>query len=185
MFVSQPVVEINCNLNFVGTLCCAQHLRSLMNWKTRRNLREISATKKHIQCTFIERELLGFLWFEIILYKQRLIELFGSYVWMGYWTPDSDCPPYMNTWQEGTDQRLIYTSINVILYHKKHETKREGNGKRLLTAETDKEMEPKVSDLREVKKADEVKKPVQRVRAQWCVYPSAYSVGQKVYLCES
>ncbi|PRP82801.1 hypothetical protein PROFUN_10016 [Planoprotostelium fungivorum] len=51
-----------------------------MNWKTRRNLREISATKKHIQCTFIERELLGFLWFEIILYKQRLIELFGSYV---------------------------------------------------------------------------------------------------------
>ncbi|PRP76072.1 hypothetical protein PROFUN_01788 [Planoprotostelium fungivorum] len=60
--------------------CCAQHLTSLMNWKTRRNLREISATKKHIQCTFIERELLGFLWFEIILYKQRLIELFGSYV---------------------------------------------------------------------------------------------------------
>ncbi|PRP89219.1 hypothetical protein PROFUN_02093 [Planoprotostelium fungivorum] len=47
-------------------------------------LRSISerfvATKKHIQCTFIERELLGFLWFEIILYKQRLIELFGSYV---------------------------------------------------------------------------------------------------------
>ncbi|PRP87237.1 hypothetical protein PROFUN_01499 [Planoprotostelium fungivorum] len=38
------------------------------------------STKKHIQCTFIERELLGFLWFEIILYKQRLIELFGSYV---------------------------------------------------------------------------------------------------------
>ncbi|PRP73069.1 hypothetical protein PROFUN_16994, partial [Planoprotostelium fungivorum] len=61
-------------------ICCAQHLTSLMNWKTRRNLREISATKKHIQCTFIERELLGFLWFEIILYKQRLIELFGSYV---------------------------------------------------------------------------------------------------------
>ncbi|PRP74314.1 hypothetical protein PROFUN_11816 [Planoprotostelium fungivorum] len=46
----------------------------------RRNLRENSATKKHIQCTFIERELLGFLWYEIILYKQRLIELFGSYV---------------------------------------------------------------------------------------------------------
>ncbi|PRP73113.1 hypothetical protein PROFUN_16954, partial [Planoprotostelium fungivorum] len=45
--------------------------------KPKRNLREISATKKHIQCTFIERELLGFLWFEIILYKQRLIELFG------------------------------------------------------------------------------------------------------------
>ncbi|PRP74109.1 hypothetical protein PROFUN_16398 [Planoprotostelium fungivorum] len=44
--------------------------------KSQRN----SATKKHIQCTFIERELLGFLWFEIILYKQRLIELFGSYV---------------------------------------------------------------------------------------------------------
>ncbi|PRP84514.1 hypothetical protein PROFUN_05849 [Planoprotostelium fungivorum] len=60
--------------------CCAQHLTSLMNWKTRRNLRENSATKKHIQCTFIERELLGFLWYEIILYKQRLIELFGSYV---------------------------------------------------------------------------------------------------------
>ncbi|PRP87840.1 hypothetical protein PROFUN_04314 [Planoprotostelium fungivorum] len=60
--------------------CCAQHLTSLTNWKTRRNLREISATKKHIQCTFIEKELLGFLWFEIILYKQRLIELFGSYV---------------------------------------------------------------------------------------------------------
>ncbi|PRP74489.1 hypothetical protein PROFUN_16190 [Planoprotostelium fungivorum] len=46
----------------------------------KRNLREISATKKHIQCTFIEKELLGFFWFEIILYKQRLIELFGSYV---------------------------------------------------------------------------------------------------------
>ncbi|PRP72863.1 hypothetical protein PROFUN_17071, partial [Planoprotostelium fungivorum] len=41
---------------------------------------ENSATKKHIQCTFIEKEHLGFLWFEIILYKQRLIELFGSYV---------------------------------------------------------------------------------------------------------
>ncbi|PRP73354.1 hypothetical protein PROFUN_16588 [Planoprotostelium fungivorum] len=41
---------------------------------------ENSATKKHIQCTFIEKEYLGFLWFEIILYKQRLIELFGSYV---------------------------------------------------------------------------------------------------------
>ncbi|PRP78889.1 hypothetical protein PROFUN_13328, partial [Planoprotostelium fungivorum] len=41
---------------------------------------ENSATKKHIQCTFIEKELLGFLWYEIILYKQRLIELFGSYV---------------------------------------------------------------------------------------------------------
>ncbi|PRP73255.1 hypothetical protein PROFUN_14830 [Planoprotostelium fungivorum] len=38
------------------------------------------SNKKHIQCTFIEKELLGFLWFEIILYKQRLIELFGSYV---------------------------------------------------------------------------------------------------------
>ncbi|PRP73865.1 hypothetical protein PROFUN_16508, partial [Planoprotostelium fungivorum] len=41
---------------------------------------EKSATKKHIQCMFIEKEHLGFLWFEIILYKQRLIELFGSYV---------------------------------------------------------------------------------------------------------
>ncbi|PRP74044.1 hypothetical protein PROFUN_16375 [Planoprotostelium fungivorum] len=41
---------------------------------------ETSATKKHIQCMFIEKEHLGFLWFEIILYKQRLIELFGSYV---------------------------------------------------------------------------------------------------------
>ncbi|PRP76602.1 hypothetical protein PROFUN_15011 [Planoprotostelium fungivorum] len=41
---------------------------------------ENSATKKHIQCMFIEKEHLGFLWFEIILYKQRLIELFGSYV---------------------------------------------------------------------------------------------------------
>ncbi|PRP75048.1 hypothetical protein PROFUN_03884 [Planoprotostelium fungivorum] len=56
--------------------CCAQHLTSLTNWKTRRNLREISATTKHIQCTFIEKELLGFLWF----YEQRLIELFGYYV---------------------------------------------------------------------------------------------------------
>ncbi|PRP77139.1 hypothetical protein PROFUN_14553 [Planoprotostelium fungivorum] len=28
----------------------------------------------------LEKELLGFPWFEIILYKQRLIELFGSYV---------------------------------------------------------------------------------------------------------
>ncbi|PRP74279.1 hypothetical protein PROFUN_12026 [Planoprotostelium fungivorum] len=55
-------------------------MTSLTNWKSRRNLREISATKKHIQCTFIEKELLGFLWLEIILYKQRLIELFGSYV---------------------------------------------------------------------------------------------------------
>ncbi|PRP75675.1 hypothetical protein PROFUN_15383 [Planoprotostelium fungivorum] len=33
---------------------------------------ENSATKKHIQCMFIEKEHLGFLWFEIILYKQRL-----------------------------------------------------------------------------------------------------------------
>ncbi|PRP75150.1 hypothetical protein PROFUN_15164 [Planoprotostelium fungivorum] len=44
------------------------------------NTCENSATKKHIQCMFIEKEHLGFLWFEIILYKQRLIELFGSYV---------------------------------------------------------------------------------------------------------
>ncbi|PRP78487.1 hypothetical protein PROFUN_13562 [Planoprotostelium fungivorum] len=44
------------------------------------HLFENSATKKHIQCMFIEKEHLGFLWFEIILYKQRLIELFGSYV---------------------------------------------------------------------------------------------------------
>ncbi|PRP73068.1 hypothetical protein PROFUN_16776, partial [Planoprotostelium fungivorum] len=58
----------------------AQHLTSLTNWKTRRKVSENSATKKHIQCTFIEKEYLGFLWFEIILYKQRLIELFGSYV---------------------------------------------------------------------------------------------------------
>ncbi|PRP75187.1 hypothetical protein PROFUN_15898 [Planoprotostelium fungivorum] len=61
-------------------MCCAQHLTSLMNWKTRRKVSENSATKKHIQCTFIEKEHLGFPWFEIILYKQRLIELFGSYV---------------------------------------------------------------------------------------------------------
>ncbi|PRP79834.1 2-acylglycerol O-acyltransferase 2-A-like [Planoprotostelium fungivorum] len=61
-------------------LCCAQHLTSLTNWKTRRKVSENSATKKHIQCMFIEKEHLGFLWFEIILYKQRLIELFGSYV---------------------------------------------------------------------------------------------------------
>ncbi|PRP73864.1 hypothetical protein PROFUN_16507 [Planoprotostelium fungivorum] len=47
---------------------------------TRSFLFEKSATKKHIQCMFIEKEHLGFLWFEIILYKQRLIELFGSYV---------------------------------------------------------------------------------------------------------
>ncbi|PRP73277.1 hypothetical protein PROFUN_16521, partial [Planoprotostelium fungivorum] len=46
----------------------------------RRRISENSATKKHIQCMFIEKEHLGFLWFEIILYKQRLIELFGSYV---------------------------------------------------------------------------------------------------------
>ncbi|PRP73374.1 hypothetical protein PROFUN_16833, partial [Planoprotostelium fungivorum] len=63
-----------------GTVCCAQHLTSLTNWKTWRKVSENSATKKHIQCTFIEKEYLGFLWFEIILYKQRLIELFGSYV---------------------------------------------------------------------------------------------------------
>ncbi|PRP74943.1 methylthioadenosine phosphorylase [Planoprotostelium fungivorum] len=63
-----------------STNCCAQHLTSLTNWKTRRKVSENSATKKHIQCTFIEKEHLGFLWFEIILYKQRLIELFGSYV---------------------------------------------------------------------------------------------------------
>ncbi|PRP74554.1 hypothetical protein PROFUN_16186 [Planoprotostelium fungivorum] len=37
----------------------------------------------YIQCMFIEKEHLGFLWFEIILYKQRLIELFGSYVFFG------------------------------------------------------------------------------------------------------
>ncbi|PRP82486.1 hypothetical protein PROFUN_09733 [Planoprotostelium fungivorum] len=60
--------------------CCAQHLTSLTNWKTRRKVSKNSATKKHIQCMFIEKEHLGFLWFEIILYKQRLIELFGSYV---------------------------------------------------------------------------------------------------------
>ncbi|PRP77299.1 hypothetical protein PROFUN_05544 [Planoprotostelium fungivorum] len=52
----------------------------ITSWAVIDFLLEISATKKHIQCTFIERELLGFLWFEIILYKQRLIELFGSYV---------------------------------------------------------------------------------------------------------
>ncbi|PRP77493.1 hypothetical protein PROFUN_14205 [Planoprotostelium fungivorum] len=52
----------------------------MTNWKTRRKVSENSATKKHIQCMFIEKEHLGFLWFEIILYKQRLIELFGSYV---------------------------------------------------------------------------------------------------------
>ncbi|PRP88776.1 hypothetical protein PROFUN_00244 [Planoprotostelium fungivorum] len=45
---------------------------------------ENSATKKHIQCMFIEKEHLGFLWFEIILYKQRLIELFGSYVFLHF-----------------------------------------------------------------------------------------------------
>ncbi|PRP75211.1 hypothetical protein PROFUN_15853 [Planoprotostelium fungivorum] len=44
------------------------------------NLITNSATKKHIQCMFIEKEHLGFLWLEIILDKQRLIELFGSYV---------------------------------------------------------------------------------------------------------
>ncbi|PRP79787.1 hypothetical protein PROFUN_12541 [Planoprotostelium fungivorum] len=60
--------------------CCAQHLTSLTNWKSQRNLREISATKKHIQCTFIEKGLHGLLWFEIILYKQRPTELFVSYV---------------------------------------------------------------------------------------------------------
>ncbi|PRP72811.1 hypothetical protein PROFUN_07711, partial [Planoprotostelium fungivorum] len=65
----------NCNDS-----CCAQHLTSLTNWKTRRKVSENSVTKKHIQCMFIEKEHLGFLWFEIILYKQRLIELFGSYV---------------------------------------------------------------------------------------------------------
>ncbi|PRP87273.1 hypothetical protein PROFUN_01535 [Planoprotostelium fungivorum] len=64
----------------VDLKCCAQHLTSLTNWKARRKVSENSATKKHIQCTFIEKEHLGFLWFEIILYKQRLIELFGSYV---------------------------------------------------------------------------------------------------------
>ncbi|PRP76104.1 hypothetical protein PROFUN_15433, partial [Planoprotostelium fungivorum] len=62
------------------TDCCAQQLTSLTNWKTWRKVSENSATKKHIQCTFIEKEHLGFLWFEIILYKQRLIELFGSCV---------------------------------------------------------------------------------------------------------
>ncbi|PRP81117.1 hypothetical protein PROFUN_01951 [Planoprotostelium fungivorum] len=45
---------------------------------------KLIAGRKHsvcdIQCTFIEEELLGFLWFKIILYKQRLIELFNSYV---------------------------------------------------------------------------------------------------------
>ncbi|PRP73731.1 hypothetical protein PROFUN_16556, partial [Planoprotostelium fungivorum] len=60
-----------------------QHLTSLTNWKTRRKVSENSATKKHIQCMFIEKEHLGFLWFEIILYKQRLIELFGSYDILG------------------------------------------------------------------------------------------------------
>ncbi|PRP74213.1 hypothetical protein PROFUN_16285 [Planoprotostelium fungivorum] len=81
--------EVNCPVHLIqqrdlrqicAIACCAQHLTSLTNWKTWRNLREISATKKHIQCTFIEKELLGFLWYEIILYKQRLIKLFGSYV---------------------------------------------------------------------------------------------------------
>ncbi|PRP75043.1 hypothetical protein PROFUN_03879 [Planoprotostelium fungivorum] len=54
--------------------------RGCVNKGYAESLLENSATKKHIQCSFIERELFGFLWFEIILYKQRLIELFGSYV---------------------------------------------------------------------------------------------------------
>ncbi|PRP73727.1 hypothetical protein PROFUN_16646 [Planoprotostelium fungivorum] len=56
-----------------GEFCRLQRTQGML-------LFENSATKKHIQCMFIEKEHLGFLWFEIILYKQRLIELFGSYV---------------------------------------------------------------------------------------------------------
>ncbi|PRP82476.1 hypothetical protein PROFUN_09723 [Planoprotostelium fungivorum] len=59
-----------------------QMLTNVLQRITKQNtgVSENSATKKHIQCMFIEKEHLGFLWFIIILYKQRLIELFGSYV---------------------------------------------------------------------------------------------------------
>ncbi|PRP80087.1 hypothetical protein PROFUN_12241 [Planoprotostelium fungivorum] len=64
---------------FLG--CVAKHTPPEVFQKcVEQKVSENSATKKHIQCMFIEKEHLGFLWFEIILYKQRLIELFGSYV---------------------------------------------------------------------------------------------------------